>query len=211
MNKIMNRITELLNRHFENVPDMLRRKKLLIWGLFITGTVFLLFGMGRLKLDMTVEGWFEKDDTILVALNGYRTEFGSDDNLFITYRPKDGNVFSAKSLEAIKGLRDDLLNYRSGLQDGEESALKHIVKVTTLVNAPVLDVEEDVLISKYLVGGTIPTSQQELDAIRLTAESQRKFDLLYYSRDMKYGGIFVETNFGSIPVESEQISGKDSI
>jgi uncharacterized protein len=210
MNKIMNRITELLNRHFENVPDMLRRKKLLIWGLFITGTVFLLFGMGRLKLDMTVEGWFEKDDPILVALNGYRTEFGSDDNLFITYRPKDGNVFSAKSLEAIKGLRDDLLNYRSGLQDGEESALKHIVKVTTLVNAPVLDVEEDVLISKYLVGGTIPTSQQELDAIRLTAESQRKFDLLYYSRDMKYGGIFVETNFGSIPVESEQISGKDS-
>ena len=147
MNKVMNRVTEVLNRYFENVPDMLRRKKLLVWVLFITTTVFLLFGMGRLKLDMTVEGWFEKDDPILVALNGYHTEFGSDDNLFITYKPKDGNVFSAKSLEAVKRLRDDLLNYRSGLKEGEESALKHIVKVTTLINAPVLEVEEDVLIS----------------------------------------------------------------
>ena len=43
----MNRVTEVLNRYFENVPDMLRRKKLLVWVLFITTTVFLLFGMGR--------------------------------------------------------------------------------------------------------------------------------------------------------------------
>ena len=202
----MNRVTEVLNRYFENVPDMLRRKKLLVWVLFITTTVFLLFGMGRLKLDMTVEGWFEKDDPILVALNGYHTEFGSDDNLFITYKPKDGNVFSAKSLEAVKRLRDDLLNYRSGLKEGEESALKHIVKVTTLINAPVLEVEEDVLISKHLVGRTIPSSQQELDEVRRTAESQRKFNLLYYSRDMKYGGMFIETDFGSVPVDSDQFA-----
>lgn len=207
----MKKLLHALSRYFETVPDRVRRRRWLIWIFFIAVTVFSAFGIQRTEFDMTLEGWFADDDPIKVALDEFHAEFGSDDGVFIVYRPEDGDVFSAQSLEIVKNIREDLLNFRMRQKEGEESALSHIVRITTLVNAPVLQAEEDVLISRQLVGSHIPTSQQELDDIRRTAKNQKNFPLLYFSRDGRYGGIFIETDFGTIPVESESlVSAEDS-
>lgn len=199
-----------MSQYFETIPDQVRKRKLLVWLFFIVTTVFVGFGLSKTKFDMTSEGWFADDDPVKVALDEFKAEFGSDDGVFIVYKPRDGNVFSAKSLEVVQGIREDLLNARAQLKEGEDSGLKHIVRITALTNAPVLKAEEDSLISRPLVGTTIPTSQQELDEIRRTAESQKTFPLLYFSKDLKYGGISVETDFGAIPVDSELPANKDS-
>lgn len=206
----MKSILNALSQYFETVPDQVRRRKLLVWLFFIATTVFMVIGMGRIKFDLTIEGWFEKNDPTLVALDEFHAEFGSDDGVFIVYKPKDGNVFSSKSLETVKGIREDLLNSILSLKEGEDPALKHIIKITTLINAPILTAQGDLLISKHLMGTTIPTSQQELEEIRRTAESQKTFPLLYFSKDLKYGGIYVETDFGAIPVDAESPAGKES-
>ncbi len=190
-----------LMHYFENVPDQVRAKKWFVWLFVIAATAFAIVGMGRAKFDMTIEGWFAEDDPTIVAMDGFRARFGSDDHLYIVYKPKDGDVFSAKSLETVRALRRDLLDRVIAAKDG--TPLKHIVKITTLANAPVLRVEDDALVSRNLVGPKVPTTPQGLDEIRKTAETQRSLPLEYFSKDHQYGGILVETNFGAIPVSSE--------
>lgn len=200
--------TNVMVRYFENVPDQVRKVKWLVWLFVIAATVFALMGMGRTKFDMTIEGWFADDDPTIVAMDGFRSRFGSDDHLYIVYKPKDGDVFSKDSLETARALRQELLDRVLAAKEG--TPLKRIVKITTLANAPVLKVEEDALVSRNLVGPVVPSSKEGLDEIRATAKDQRSLPLQYFSKDHKYGGILVETNFGAIPVDYEARSAQPS-
>ena len=176
--------------------------------LLLAGTALMFAGMKRIKLDMTVEGWFKKDDPIIVAFNGFHEEFGSEDNLYIVYKPKDGDVFSEQSLRIVKGIQDELMAVSANDADGGNSALKHVVKVNSLINAPISTVEDDVLNFRPLVGDEVPSSAAELAGIRRTAESQHKLSLLYFSEDARYGGMLVETDFGAIREDEDQVSAQ---
>ena len=190
-----------MNTFFEKVPDFVLNHRLVVWLALIVLTGFAVTGLGRTKFDMTIEGWFADDDPTIVAMDGFRAQFGSDDHLYIIYKPKDGDVFSRKSLETARALREDLLQRVSESALG--SPLRRVVKITALPNAPVLTVENDALISRHLVGENVPSSSEALDAIRATARNQKSLPLQYFSNDDRYGGIVVETNFGSIPVNSD--------
>ncbi len=203
---VRERLISRLSDHFENIPDVLRRRRLLVGIVFLALLAASVFGMGKLRMDMTIEGWFHKEDPTLVAFHRYHEQFGSEDGVYIIYKPKDGDVFSPASLEAVRGIQEDLINYRSRLKEGEKSALDHIVKVDTLVNASVLTVDGDVLISKPLVGDTIPTSPEAIAQIKAIAESEKQLPLQFFSRDHKYGGIHIETDFGAIPVDAEEVT-----
>ncbi|MBD8525912.1 efflux RND transporter permease subunit [Pseudomarimonas arenosa] len=195
-----------MSEHFENVPDALRKRRLLVGIVFLALLAVAILGMGKLRMDMTIEGWFHKEDPTLVAFHRYHQQFGSEDGVYIVYKPKDGDVFSPASLEAVRGIQNDLINFRSRLKEGEESALEHIVKVDTLVNASVLTVDGDLLISKALVGDTVPTSPEAIAEIKAIAEAEKQLPLQFFSRDHKYGGIHIETDFGTIPVDAEEIT-----
>lgn len=192
------RVGNAMNRYFEGVPDQLRKVRLLMWPLFIGLTVLAFMGMDKVKFDMTIEGWFEKDDPTLVSLEAFRSQFGSDDNLYVIYAPADGNVFSQRSLEMARAIREDLLNRKLSLKEGEQSPLRRIVKITALPNAPVLTAEGDALISRHLIRGPIPSEQKELDRIRAMAQSQETFPKLFFSPDGRFGGIVIETDFGLV-------------
>lgn len=195
------RIKHGLLHYFENVPDQVCRRKWLVWLLVVAATAFAIAGLGRARFDMTIEGWFAPDDPTIVSMDELRARFGSDDHLYIVYKPKDGNVFSAESLERVRALRKDIVQRM--LQADEASPLKRIVKITALDNAPILVVENDALVSRNLVRPQIPTDAAGLQALAQTADGQRALALQYYSKDHRYGGILIETNFGAIPVEQE--------
>ena len=168
--------------------------------MFIAATVVLFVGMTKIKSDSTVESWFDKDDPVFSAYNDYHAQFGSEDGLIIVYKAKDGNVFSRESLEAARRIRDELYYHRQA-QDDEKSPLDHIVRVNSLINIPVMTAKQDLLISKPLVGETVPATQQELEQIRKTAQTQQGIELKYFSKDLRYGGMMVDTDFGAIPCE----------
>jgi len=203
---VRERLVNRLSEHFENVPDALRKRRLLVGIVFIALLAASIFGIGKLRMDMTIEGWFSKDDPTLIAFNRYHAQFGSEDGVYIVYKPKDGDVFSPASLQAALGIQNDLINFRAKLKEGEKSALEHIVKVDTLVNAPVLTVDGDVLASKQLVGDTVPTSPEAIAQIKAIAESEKQLPLQFFSRDHKYGGIYIETDFGTVPVDAEDVT-----
>ena len=202
------RLINRLSEHFENLPDALRKRRLLVGIVFLALLAASLFGISKLRMDMTIEGWFHKEDPTLVAFNRYHEQFGSEDGVYIVYMPKDGDVFSPASLEAVRGIQDELINFRAKLKEGEESALEHIVKVKTLVNAPVLTVDGDVLGARQLVGDTVPTSPEAIAEIKAIAEAEKQLPLQFFSRDHKYGGIHIETDFGAIPVDAEEVTGE---
>jgi predicted RND superfamily exporter protein len=198
MKSLMNAIVE----YFGNVPDQVRKRKLLVWLAFLAATAFFFVGMGRARLDASIETWFVEDDPLIVALDWFHHDFGSDDHLYIAYKAKDGNVFSEKSLRTLQQLQKELRERVARVKDKDDSALKHIVKITSLINAPVLRVENGALISTKLVGDSKPSTPQELDRVTQIAESQEGFRLLYFSKDHQYGGILIETDFGAIPVDA---------
>ncbi len=203
---VRERIISRLSQYFENLPDALIKRRLLVGIVFLALLATSIFGIGKLHMDMTIEGWFHKEDPTLVAFNRYHAQFGSEDGVYIVYKPKDGDVFSHASLEAVRGIQDELINFRSRLKDGEESALGHIVKVDTLVNAPVLTVDGDVLASRPLVGDKVPTSSEAIAEIKAIAEAEQQLPLQFFSRDHKYGGIRIETDFGAVPVDAEEVT-----
>jgi predicted RND superfamily exporter protein len=203
---VRERIVNRLSEHFENIPDVLRKRRLLVGIVFLALLAGAIFGIGKLRMDMTIEGWFHKEDPTLVAFHRYHAQFGSEDGVYIVYKPKDGNVFSPASLEAVRGIQDELINFRARLKEGEESALEHIVKVDTLVNAQVLTVDGDVLAARPLVGDTVPTSPEAIAEIKKIAEAEKQLPLQFFSRDHKYGGIHIETDFGTIPVDAEEVT-----
>ncbi len=206
----MKSLSDVTSTYFGTVPDSVRKRKWVVWLFVIAITVFAIMGFPKLNFDQTTEGWFKDDDPVKVALDDFKAEFGGDDGVYIVYKPKDGNLFSAKSLEAVKGLCDEILTARSKVKEGEKSPLNHIVKINSLTNQSFLEAKDDILTSKTLVGTTVPTSQQALDDIRKTALSQKQFQLAFYSKDLLYGGISIETDFGAIPVGFEEQNTSNS-
>lgn len=204
---VREQLVERLSQGFGNLPDTLRRWRWLVVIAFLGFLGLSAFGLSRLRMDMTIEGWFNKEDPTLVAFHKYHAEFGSEDGVYIIYKPKDGDVFTHDSLKAVLGIQNELANFKQRLKEGETSALEHIVKINTLVNAPVLTVEGDTLLSKALVGSSVPTAPEALEEIRKTAMAQKQFPLQFFSRDHKYGGIHIETDFGAIPVEDTTAEG----
>lgn len=202
------KVIDRLAVHFGNLPDLLLRRRWLVLSGFLGFLALCVVGISNLKMDMTIEGWFDKKDPTLIAFNRFHAEFGSEDGLYIIYKPKDGDVFSHDSLEAVRKIQDELVNFKANLQPDEASALEHIVKVNSLITAPVLTADGDILVSRPLVGRTVPTDPEALAAIRATAEANKQFPLQFFSRDATFGGIHIETNFGAIPLEAGDLSGE---
>jgi hypothetical protein len=199
----MKKILGVIETILAATPAFVLRFRWLVIACVLAATVLSVMGMGRLKFDFTIERWLKQDDEAFVAFEAFRGQFGSDDGVVIVYRPKDGDVFSEKSLRLVQGIRNDLVNYHLGLKEGETSALERIVKVDTLINAPILSVDDDSLQSRWLVGEEVPGDPAALAAIRATARAERDLRKRYFSDDERYGVIYIKTDFGAVPVDSE--------
>src|SRR5262245_38495802 len=133
----MKTLLSFIAAYLSRVPDQVRKVRWLVLAFFVAGTALCVYGISKLKFDFTIERWLEQDDAAYVAYNEFHDQFGSDDGVVIVYKPRDGDVFSAASLRAVKGIRDELVDYHSTLSPGEASAFDHIVEVNSLINAPV--------------------------------------------------------------------------
>ncbi len=198
-----------INHFFEILPDRVRLHRLKIWIGFLLLVVLMGAGLPGLTFDMSMESWFRKSDPVVVALNRFRNSFGGDDSVYIVYRAKDGDVFSAKSLRAVKQIQEDLQNATVGMKDGANNSLSHILEVNTLINVSYMEVQGDTLTSRDFVGDTLPQNQAAREKLRQEALQHKDYPLFYLSKDSQYGAIFIRTDFGAIPVEEPGISTED--
>ncbi len=194
---MFNALLNRLSLWFESLPDRLRPHRKGMWILFFLLTGLLGAGISDLKLDMTLESYFQSDDPMKQDLDRFRLIFGSDESSYIIYRAKDGDVFSPTSLRAVQGIQQELQRYRLHLEPGTSHPLDHLREVRTLLNASYLEATEDALISRQFIGDHLPTTLSEREALRQAALEQPDFPLLYFSPDSRFGGMVLRTDFGT--------------
>lgn len=200
-----------LSDGFAAIPDkMLRYKSFVLAGLVIL-TALMAWGIAtRTVMDMTTDSFLDQDDPAMAALNEYRRQFGSDDSVYLVYRAKDGNIFSRESLLAVQQLTNDLrfwedldpADYPETIKNIEVDfgELNHIRRVQSVANLRYQENIGDTLLSNRLVPAELPESEAGLAEISQRALAQEDFLLGFYSPDLRYGAILIQTDFGAQPV-----------
>jgi uncharacterized protein len=189
------------NLFFEQLPDTARRYRLYIWTAFFVLSAALMAGIPHVYIDMTMEAYFQEDDPTKLAFDRFRAEFGSDEVLFLTYKARDGDVFSEHSLKALHSLQAELREYRLTLAPGVNSHLDHITDVTSLINAPFMEAKEGVLLSRSLIGDNLPTNDQDRQALRERAVTHPDFKNVFVSENAQFASIVIETDLGALPMD----------
>ena len=200
----MKQLLKNLGAFFETLPDTLRRKKWYIWSLFLAATIFIFLGITRNTFDMSMDSWFSDNDPTKQALNYFKHQFGSDDVIYLVYRPKDGDLFSKNSLAAVMGIREEILNFREKLPKGKKSMLSHVTRVDSLASAKILTAEKEALVAKRFVQGDPPETNAERMALRRQALLQKNFPLYYFSKGFEYGAIVIQTDLGTEPLNVQK-------
>ena len=204
----MNGILSKLNHLFEEMPDYLRKHRIWVWGGFIILTVFLVLGIPRIRIDMSLESFFSQDDPVKVLYDNFRDIFGSDDSVYIVYRAKDGDIFSDESLSALQDIQNELLE--AAYEEGKKlSIMERIQEVRTIINVSYLEVQGDTLLSRDFIGEELPKSAAEREELRKRALNHKDYPLFYLSKDSKYGGIWIRTDFGMVLDSEESFSDSD--
>ncbi len=208
----INPVLQAFNRVFEATPSALRPYKWAILGFYLVSTLFMGYGMTqKLKMDMTIDSWFDAGDPAKVALDSFRQEFGSDDGLYVIYKPKDGDVFSYQSLSLIHQLSEELKNPPAHLKYSDPVNLAHVDKITSLSNSRYQVVHGDDLISNKMITGAVPTDPAELENLRKIAATQETMVGALFSKDFQYGAFQVKTDFGAVPVEDTEVAEFDPL
>ena len=202
MEKILLTLTEL----FAKTPNViLNYKKQVLTSLALI-SAFLFYGIFSLTVfDMSSDSFLEEENPAQVALDEFRRQFGGDESVMLIYSPRDGNVFSRRSLTAVQQLTDDLVNWRD--LDRTEypeilwEELSHVRRIQSLGNVRIQESVGDTLRSDRLIPRQLPNSETELQELRVKALNEQDYIGAFYSEDGAYGAILVQTDFGTIPVE----------
>ncbi len=198
MNPNMHHFSQL----FSQVPRMVRAHRFIVYAIFILITGLLALGIGRMKVDMTMDSFFQPDEPIKQAYDQFRFVFGSDEKVYLVYEAKDGDVFSDVSLQAVQGIQEELQQIIWRQSSNKNTPLHHMIEVTTLINADYLETSEESLISRSFIGTRLPTTEEEREQLRREAIAHPEYPGLYFSEDFKYGGILIETDFNTELVEN---------
>ncbi len=221
----MHSILSRLNRFFEIAPQVLLPWRWLVLIVFLVSTAFMVYGMfTRFTMDMSLESWFQDDDPAKLSLDAFRQQFGSDDGVYLVYRPADGDVFSEKSIETLRQLHEELDDARVDFasastvdeSDGNAKAdsvrqlLLRIERIDSLYNARYQLALGDTLVSEKLLAGDFPETANQREERRAIATTQDTFHLAYYSDDFQFGGIRIKTDFGTVPLEdADDVTGDE--
>jgi hypothetical protein len=193
----MENVVKGLNSFFEHLPEMLRRRKFLVVAVFLVITVLLGGGSNRILMDNSLNSFFKENDPVKKEYDNFKAVFGGDEYVYIVYKAKDGDIFSGKSVTALKGFYDEIANYRIGLSSSEKSPFDHIVEIKSLINIKYLEASDDTLYSRSLIGDTLPANAVEREILREKALNHPDYPHLFLSKDSGYGGMLLRTDFNS--------------
>ena len=176
-----------------NLPGILHhhRWKMLIG--YILFTLFLAAGLPGFKLNQSLDAFFKKNDPTMTTYQWFRYTFGSDEFVLVMYQPKDGDVFSQRSMKALHSIEKKL---ETAINE-PGSPLARVTRVRSLISADYLESQDDSLISRPFVGDRLPQTPAESDALRRLALQHRDYPGTWFSRDSSFGIIMFLTDYGA--------------
>ena len=97
-----------LNHFFELLPERLVPWRWWVLLLYVILMSFLAAGIPRFAFTWANDDMFGKDDPVQISLDRIKDLFGGTVSLGMIYRPVDGDLFSARSLGALKKIHKEL-------------------------------------------------------------------------------------------------------
>ena len=205
----MNAFFTSMSAYFAAIPGVLRPYRYIIVIVSLIGTIFMGVGATKFELDTSIDSWLSEDDPAVQALDDFRRQFGSDDGLFLVYHAKDGDVFSVESLKAIQGLTQDLEDWYDldpvtlGIDTEVMANMDHVLRVQSLANTRYQLSTADSLESLELIPEGVEITPEVAAEVSRIAHDQPTLSLLMFSENNEYGALVLSTDFGAIPVQSE--------
>lgn len=198
----MDSLYKRTNSWFASAPQLLVNQRYWVILLFAAITIFASYGLvTRFTIDKSMEAWFSEGDKTLEQLDAFRAQFGSDDGLYIVYKPADGDVFSYQSLKLIAKLHQEIDDARFAVDPNNQqpsSALSRIKRLTSLYNAPFQKVNGDTLRAQELLRDLAYNSPESREKLRRIASKQSSWQRAFFSPDFQFAGIRIKTDFGAI-------------
>ncbi|MEC9466638.1 MAG: MMPL family transporter [Myxococcota bacterium] len=198
-NNVVDRAILAFTSGLERLPEKLIGLRWVILAFFAAFTATTSYGIQSLTIDQSLDIWFDEDDDTLGVYRVFRRVFGGDENIVVLYRAGDGDVFSSESLQQVRALENKL----NRLRTEPDSQLDRIVEVQSLLSVDVLESDGDTLLSRPLIGKTLPQTKDEVEAIRKRAQSVRDLEGSFFSADFKYGLLIIRTDFNARLIESD--------
>ena len=191
---------------FAKMPNRVLRSKRLVLVVLALVSIGMFYAMAtRTVFDLSSESFMQDESPAQIALDEFRRQFGSDRSVFIIYKPTDGDVFSTQSLTAMQQLTFDLENWqsldRAKFPGVDLDQLIHIRRVKSLANIRLQESVGDALLSGRLLPKALPETAEDLNSFKARAMAQPDYVSSFYSKDGGYGGILVQTDFGTVPIE----------
>ena len=145
----------------------------------ISVILILLIGSGarHLELKDDYRMFFSEDNPQLLAFEAFENTYVKSDNVLIALAPDDGNVFSAKMLEAVRWLTE------------EAWQVPYSTRVDSLANFQHTYAEEDDLIVEDLVASRANYDEAALQAIKKVALTEPLLVNRLISSDGRVAGV----------------------
>ncbi|WP_339868919.1 efflux RND transporter permease subunit [Pseudohongiella nitratireducens] len=197
-----------VSRQFAKLPDTVHQHRHWLWVLITLVSLVCAYGViTKTRMDMRIDSFFDQQDPAIAALNNFRSQFGSDDSVYLVYEAADGDVFSRASLEAVAALTEQLEQASrgqlddAGLTEGQRQELMQIRRVQSPSNLRIQTAEGDTLLAERLLPSPLPESPGALQTVRETALAEPDFVNAFYSDDSRYGALMISTTLGAQPVD----------
>jgi uncharacterized protein len=168
--------------------------------LFLSVTLFLALGLasqlGKLKVDVSNEGFFHDDSPEIINYEAFREQFGREDILYISVAPPE--VFAESFLKRLKQFHSEL-----------ESTVPHLDEVTSLLNARNTRGELDELIVEDLFEHW-PADDAEMTALKQRAMANPFYRDLLLSADGRITAVVVRASpWAENELEEDVLGGFD--
>jgi len=202
----------VMSRFFAGLPERVCRHRWLLLAAISVLSAWMAWTVAtRLSIDMSLDSFLDQQDPAMRALNEFRSQFGSDDSVFLVYEAADGDVFSEQSLRAVQALSESLRNPSTldpatlpGRVNGvrvDLAELDAIRRVQSLTTLRVQRVDGDTLRSERLIPWPLPESSAGMAQLRTQAMAEEDYRLAFFSRDGRFGALMIQTNLGAQPVD----------
>lgn len=180
------------------LPNWLRKYRWPILTLYVVFLVFSFMGMEKIWKDDSLKSWFGKDSEVFKNQQTFERYFGGNEDVYIVYEAKDGDIFSEPSLAALSRLHNKLADFSVEVQRNPDSPLAHSREVQSLINVQVTRVEGDNLHMHEFIGRNLPRSDAERKALKDSALANPELLLNFVSKDARYGAISIQTDLGDV-------------
>jgi predicted RND superfamily exporter protein len=147
---------------------------IILIGLF---TATALFFIPKLKLENTVDSFWDKKSESYMHLEAWKDQFGDDQFIIFTFG--DNEIFTEENLKLISRLTEKF------------ESLEHVSKVTSLANVnDIIGHENDFIVRHFME--EIPTSARALQELKKRALTNPLYVKNLISEDSKTAAIMVE-------------------